>query len=201
MVRNVMFDFGGVLCRWDRHYVLSQFFAEQDIPVVEPSLFEHWLEMDAGTLEYGDYMRDALPRIPERLRPQAGRFFAGWYYAMTPIEDMWALVARLLARRVPLYLLSNGSKPYARRLHELCPLLDCFEAELVSADVRMMKPHADIYELAAREFGIVPAETVFIDDVQENVDGAIACGYRALRYTGDADALLAELESILASGN
>ena len=201
MVKNVMFDFGGVLCRWDRHYVLSQFFAEEDIPVVEPPLFERWLEMDAGTMEYEDYMREVTPRITERLRPQAGRFFQDWYYAMTPIEDMWVLVARLLARRVPLYLLSNGSKPYARRLHELCPLLDCFEAELVSADVRMMKPHADIYELAAREFGIDPAETVCIDAVQETVDGAIACGYRALHYTGDAAALLVELESLMAPGD
>lgn len=196
MVKNVMFDFGGVLCKWDGDYVLRKFYADDEVSVVKPLIFERWLEMDAGTLEYEDYMADVLSQMPEKLRDKTLHFFDGWFYAMIPLPDMWALVARLMARRVPLYLLSNGSKPYSERIHELCPLLTCFKGEIISADVRMMKPHRDIYELATQRFGINPAETVFIDDVQDNVDGAIACGFQALRFTGDADALLAQIEAL-----
>ncbi len=54
----------------------------------------------------------------------------------------------------------------------------------VSGEVRLIKPQREIYELHARNFGLEPAATLFIDDSAANVQGAIDAGWQAIHFTG-----------------
>ncbi len=61
-----------------------------------------------------------------------------------------------------------------------------------SCYVGLRKPDPAIYRRALDILGSAPNRTLFIDDRQENVDGATAAGIKAIRFTG-AEALKAEL--------
>jgi FMN phosphatase YigB (HAD superfamily) len=53
-LRNVIFDFGGVLIRWRPQEIIESFYSDEALrSQVREFVFEHpdWLEMDRGTLE------------------------------------------------------------------------------------------------------------------------------------------------------
>ena len=46
----------------------------------------------------------------------------------------------------------------------------------MSAEEKLLKPDPAIYRRLFERFDIRPEESFFIDDIQENIDGAKACG-------------------------
>jgi putative hydrolase of the HAD superfamily len=102
------------------------------------------------------------------------RMFAG--SAMD--EDMLALFRALHARGVPTGLLSNswgGSYP-----HELFG--DMFDAVVISAEIGMRKPEPRIFLHAAQLLGLEPAECIFVDDIQANIDAAEQIGFTGVLH-------------------
>jgi putative hydrolase of the HAD superfamily len=81
-------------------------------------------------------------------------------------------------------LLSNswGDTSYPRHLFP-----ELFDVVVISAEVGMRKPEQRIFRLAAERIGLEPAECVFIDDIQENVDAARAAGLVGVRHHTAAD--------------
>ncbi len=67
-----------------------------------------------------------------------------------------------------------------------------FEDIVVSGEIRALKPKPEIYRRLLDDNGLTAGDCLFIDDVQENVDGAKAVGMHAVRFT-DAAALRSEL--------
>jgi HAD superfamily hydrolase (TIGR01509 family) len=53
---------------------------------------------------------------------------------------------------------------------------------VLSYEVGLMKPDRRIYELTLRRFGLTAAQTVFVDDVLANVEGARAAGLHGIHY-------------------
>ncbi|MNL83850.1 hypothetical protein D3C87_2116170 [compost metagenome] len=49
-----------------------------------------------------------------------------------------------------------------------------------------------IYDRHAKDFGLVPANSIFIDDTMVNVEGARAAGWKAVQFT-DAETLKRDL--------
>ena len=192
-----MFDMGGVLAEFGWDAIFSHYFAPEDVPLAQSVILRKWRLMDGGMLDYDAYVAESAALLPERLRPNCARFFAEWITAMTPIEGVWALAARMKARGKGVYLLSNATVDFARRAPEVFPILRLFDGIIFSANIRMLKPDAEIYEYALEHFGIAASETLFVDDMSENVEGARRCGLHAHRFTGDVAALehaVAELE-------
>jgi putative hydrolase of the HAD superfamily len=64
-----------------------------------------------------------------------------------------------------------------------------------SCYVGLRKPEPAIYRRALDILGTDRERTLFIDDRQENVDGAAAAGMKAIRFTG-AEGLRAKLEKL-----
>ena len=58
-----------------------------------------------------------------------------------------------------------------------------FDPIITSYEAQSMKPHAGIYELAAKRVNLPPEEIFFVDDRAENVEGARKLGWQAVRYT------------------
>lgn len=75
--------------------------------------------------------------------------------------------------------------------------LEIFDATVISGDVGLHKPQAEIYELGAERIGVEPQACVFVDDLQENVAGAAAVGMAAILHREPATTV-AELENLFA---
>jgi HAD superfamily hydrolase (TIGR01509 family) len=70
------------------------------------------------------------------------------------------------------YVLSNWSAETFVGMKDDYPFLRSFNGLLISGEDNMMKPNAEIYELAIARFNLIPQETVFIDDKLENIEAA-----------------------------
>jgi putative hydrolase of the HAD superfamily len=92
---------------------------------------------------------------------------------------MSALVRRVNERGIRTALLSNSwGNTYPRDTWD-----GMFDDIVISGEVGLRKPEPEIFQLAAQRLGLEPAECVFVDDMQLNVDGARAVGMTAILHT------------------
>ena len=189
MIRNVIFDCGGVVCEYDAGVILSRFFAPEDRAEASAVIYRDWASLDAGA-DYGAYAAESVRMMPERLRETTRRFFDTWYRTQPPIESVWVLAARLKARGYGVYLLSNAPTVYADCIADVFPVIRMFDGMVISAPIRMVKPHADIFEYTLDRFGLKAEECVFVDDMEPNIEGARACGLHGWLFRDNADELL-----------
>ncbi|NUR98129.1 MAG: HAD family phosphatase [Kribbellaceae bacterium] len=92
---------------------------------------------------------------------------------------MAALVRRVNQRGFRTALLSNSwGNTYPRDTWD-----GMFDDIVISGEVGLRKPEPEIFRLAAGRLGLEPAECVFVDDLQQNVDGARAVGMTAILHT------------------
>jgi epoxide hydrolase-like predicted phosphatase len=73
---------------------------------------------------------------------------------------------------------------------------DVFDEMIISAEVGLIKPDPRIYRLALEKLGARPEETVFLDDVLVNVEGARSVGMNAIQFT-QPEKTLEELKQLL----
>jgi glucose-1-phosphatase len=102
-----------------------------------------------------------------------------------------------LKERFPLFLLSNTSELHLTYLTQNWDVFRHFQDGVYSFRARCAKPDRRIFEIAIKQFGLKPENTVYIDDLAPNVDAASSLGFEAIRYDlakhADFEKRLAEL--------
>ncbi|MGH7621048.1 MAG: HAD family hydrolase [Gemmatimonadaceae bacterium] len=88
-------------------------------------------------------------------------------------------------------VLSNADSSLPQRLREI-GIHDLFDVVICSAEVGLAKPEPRIYAIAAEQIGLPPAECVFIDDLEANVQAARDAGMRGVWFRIDRDDKLEE---------
>ena len=196
MIRNLIFDFGQVLVRFDADEMLSPYLSDpDDRKTVAPVLFDrlYWDRFDAGSMEEETALAEMLPRLPKRLQIPAEQAFRNWYFHLPPVDGMWDLVKRVKCNfGVSVYLLSNISKEFEKHASEF-PVLREMDGCVFSASSGFVKPSREIFAHLCETFGLVPDECLFIDDSPRNIAGAEAFGIHGYLFDGNA----AKLETVL----
>ena len=95
---------------------------------------------------------------------------------------MLDLLAELRAGGVRTAIVTNNVKALGawRQLADWDALVDVV---IDSCDVGMRKPEARIFRHACSKLGVEPANALFLDDMQANVDGAEAVGLAGMLVT------------------
>ena len=92
-------------------------------------------------------------------------------------------LAHRLSDKYRVHLLSNvGDLHWAHLMREY-GIHHIGHGALPSFLTGYMKPQREIYKEAERRFDLEPRSTVFIDDREENVDGARACGWEGIVHS------------------
>jgi epoxide hydrolase-like predicted phosphatase len=129
--------------------------------------------------------RDGTPVPAEGL---IDRMFAHFEHQ----PQMSALIRRAKSHGIKTALLSNSwGNTYPRETWD-----GMFDDIVISGEVGLRKPEPEIFRLAAERVGLEPAECVFIDDLDLNVEAARALGMTAILHTS-YDETRRELESLL----
>ncbi len=106
------------------------------------------------------------------------------YYAGDELNaEMVGLVRRAREQGMRIGMLSNAYcdlGPYLSRFG----VLELFDELVFSAVVGITKPDPAVYALACGKLGVPPERTLFIDDMERNVESARAWGMQALQYVG-----------------
>lgn len=199
MIRNIVFDMGNVLIRFDPVYFMDRagITDPKDRKLILNELFLsiEWAQMDEGTLTEKTAEPSILSRFPERLHDTVRSLLYSWAYPRDMIPGMEDLVRNLKTEGYGIYLLSNASTAQ----HEYWPRFTVsryFDGKLISCDVRMVKPNPGIYRKFTERFSLHPEECVFIDDSPANAAAAAACGWQGIVFHGDADELREKLHGM-----
>ncbi len=200
MIRNLVFDMGNVLIRFDPDFFMDRAgIRSADLRQrLWKELFHsvEWAQMDLGILTEESAEPLILVRFPEEERPTVSHLLWHWADDREQIPGMEEFLRELKEKGYRLFLLSNASvsqHDYWPRF----PVSRFFEGTLISCDVKVVKPCPEIYRLLTRKFSLLPEECLFIDDAPSNVAGAIACGWQGIVFQGDATELKQKIQKLL----
>lgn len=188
MIKNLLFDLGGVIMDLDRNRCVDAF-RKLGMADADDFLGVYGQKGDFLALERGDIGADEFHR---RIRPLFGhpvtdaeideafdKFLIG-----IPVHRLKAL-RDLRAKGYKVYLLSNTNPIMMEGFianefrKEGLEMADYFDGAVCSYVAHCYKPDREIFDYTCRECGIRPEETLFFDDSQANVDAARALGFMA----------------------
>jgi len=201
-VKNVVFDAGGVLLEWNPPRVIAELYPDPQVQAqIRQYIFEHpdWHEFDRGTLT-AESAPAHFSRLSGRSEDEVRHLLRITAESLTPIDGTIRLLEQLAAAHVNLYLLSNMPVSTYEILSRRHAFFDHFEHLVISGAILMLKPEPAIYKHLIETTGIVPAESVFIDDLQRNVIAARESGLHAIQFTSP-EACRAELRAYLPHAN
>ena len=197
MIKNILFDMGQVLIRFDQpHFIRRLGIEGDDVKLLMREVFRsvEWVQMDRGSLREEDAFRSISARLPQRLHDAAWKLICMWDRPILEIDGMYELVKELKDLGYGIYLLSNASV----RQHDYWPRIPAsrfFDGKLISADVHVIKPQPEIYRLCLEKFGLKAEECFFIDDAPANIEGALCCGIAGAVFHGDVKLLRGQLRA------
>lgn len=196
MIKNIVFDLGGVIFRIDKNQAIKRF---NEVGFDDAAAY-----LDAFTQVgiFGDLESGKIDaeQFRQRLSELAGKHLTlddcahGWqgYMAELPQRNLDKLI-ELRQRGFRLSLLSNTnpfmmqwarSDAFDGRGHGLDHY---FDALYLSYEMGVMKPDSRIFEMMIQGEKAEPQETVFIDDSAHNTQAAAAMGIHVLQPDNGAD--------------
>jgi 2-haloacid dehalogenase len=178
-LRAVVFDIGGVLLEWDPGLLYRDLIPDPD--ELDWFLSEEW----NGTLDVGRPFDEACAELSARF-PDHTALIHAWKRQDDMIAGEIAgtaeLVTRLHDAGIPLYLLTNMPADVFAARQERFPVLGRFDGAVVSGQEGVLKPSAEIFARLRDRFGLLPSETLVVDDLEVNLAGARAAGFQAHRF-------------------
>ncbi|HET9754063.1 MAG TPA: HAD family phosphatase [Myxococcales bacterium] len=183
MIDAVLLDLGNVLVFHDNALLFRRIGERAALPEAEVGrrlTGDLWTAINTGALDEEGIRHEMNQALGTRL--DAADFFQLFNSHFTVHEEVLPLVERLLGR-VKVALLSNTNAVHARWVRARLPLLERFDAVLLSNQEGLVKPDPAFYRRALDRLGTRPARTVFFDDVPEYVAAARALGIRAEVFT------------------
>jgi HAD superfamily hydrolase (TIGR01509 family) len=142
--------------------------------------------------------KSTLAQIHGRLLDTVGltlsysEFEAAWLEPYSEAMPGMADLFTTLSQHYRLALLSNIDRYYWEVVQAMHPELKCFDSLLLSCDLGLAKPDAEIFLHACRATGVAPSRCYFVDDTRVNVEAAKAVGMQTHWFRG-VDGLQREL--------
>jgi epoxide hydrolase-like predicted phosphatase len=192
-IRAVIFDFGDVLLRtedpsgrrkWEKYLGLPQ--GELSRLVFESDVADLSMVGKATEADVWKHVAATFSLNDDQLRELQHDFWSGDRIDARLVEFL-----RDLRPRYRTAILSNAW-PGARAVFtQTLGLGDVVDEMIISAEEGVAKPDTRIYRIAVRRLGVQTEETLFIDDLAENVRGAQAVGMRGVQFTSTEQTITA----------
>lgn len=188
MIKNLLFDLGGVIMNLDRDRCVRAFEAlgmrDADEFLGVYGQKGAFLALERGDIDADEFRREIRPLFDRDVTDEEIDSAFNQFLTGIPQERLRAL--RQLRKRYGVYLLSNtnpimmnGFIAEQFRQEEGMEMKDYFDGVVASYVAKCYKPDREIFDYACEKCGIKPEETLFFDDSQANVDAARALGFYA----------------------
>lgn len=187
MIKNIVLDIGMVLGHfcWEKVYTDIMRINGEDfdrlakVTVLSP----YWDEFDKGILTDEEITRKCVELSPadEKLIRE---FYSHLGEVVVDFDYAYDWVKNLKAAGFKVYLLSNfGKTAFERcRANGNLAFVDLVDGDFISYRYKMIKPDPVIYETFLKTYNLSGEESLFIDDRQVNVQGAIDVGMQAYLF-------------------
>lgn len=212
-IQAVVFDFGGVFTDSPFHAVHA--FGEDlgigaaEVTEIVFGSYEHdgdhpWHQLERGEITM-EQARDAILALGQQrdLNIDIYELFMRMAGNNAGADQRKPLVDRVRSLRDEGYttgIITNNVKEFGDGWRGLIPVDELFDFVVDSSSVGVRKPDPRIFDIAMGHLEGVPREAVvFLDDYQANVEAARGLGLRAITVGTDLDAVIAELDAMLAT--
>jgi putative hydrolase of the HAD superfamily len=198
VVRNVIFDLGGVVVDWNPDHIVARV---QPVPelrsALKEALFGHadWRLFDRGTLSEPELIERLQLRLGASLR-EVEAILDAVRNSLVEKPETLKLIRALQEKGTPLYCLSNMPASIYTHLRQRHSFWDAFSGIVISGQVQMMKPEPEVFLHLLAAFNLRAQESVFIDDLRANIESAKQVGLHAIWFK-DAAQCRRELQQIL----
>lgn len=187
-IRNIIFDLGGVIINLDQQRSIYEFNALSERPFEnvynsssQSGLFD---KLDKGQISTEDFFEILKKEIG--YSGETEPLLKAWNAMLLNIPEQRLDVLVNAKQNYSTFLLSNTCEPHIASFEEQLYLEhgvknfeDYFDKVYYSCRMGMRKPDKEIFETVLSQNGLLPEETVFIDDSEQHVKGAGACGINA----------------------
>ena len=197
MIRNIVFDMGGVLLDYNPPRFIDHLgVSPEDKKLLLREVFNtvEWVQLDRGSIEEASASAAMKKNLPVRLHGAVDRLLEWWKLELRPMEGMEALLAELKELGYGLYLLSNASVRQPEYFGQI-PGSRYFAGRVVSGFYKVLKPQREIFNILLREYELKAEECFFVDDFNANVEGARNLGMDGCVFNGDVPRLRQKLNA------
>ncbi|HPW89264.1 MAG TPA: HAD family phosphatase [Kaistella chaponensis] len=189
-IKNIIFDFGGVVMDWNPRYFFKDYFNDDEKMeyFLKNITTDEWnIEQDRGrTLAEGTAIQVAnFPEWEKEIRA----YYDNWTTMLkSEIADNVAVLRKLEHSEYELFGLTNWSAetfPYALENYDFFSI---FKGKIVvSGTEKLIKPNPEIWHVLLNRYQIKAEESVFIDDNFKNIEVAKSLGFICIHIKEDTD--------------
>ncbi len=183
-LKNIIFDFGGVLIDWNPIYLYGNVFdTEEEMNYFLENVCRYdWnVLQDAGrsVSEATSLLQKEHPKFSEQISYYYGR----WEEMLGGTIDENVKLIKPLKKRYKLYGLTNWSAETLPIAMEKYSFFKDLDGIVVSGDERVIKPDPKIYEILLNRYSIDAESSLFIDDNADNIETANKMGFKTVHFT------------------
>jgi len=198
MIRAVISDLGRVVLWFDNGVFLRKLAERAGRSFEEVKAIVHGdlaliRSFDRGAVTPAGFHARVTAAVGADMSYEA--FYAIYNDIFTPNPAAIEVLIRVKSAGSKVLLLSNTDPERFGFVRRRFPEIGLFDDLVLSYELGLLKPEPAIYLAAAERAGCPPVECVFIDDMEENVEGAIGAGLAGILYRPETD-LAAELERL-----
>jgi putative hydrolase of the HAD superfamily len=183
MIRNIIFDLGNVLLSWKpEEYLEKSNYSSQEIETILHDIFRSdiWMKLDNGDLT----TEQAIEKISLKStlsRDEIAGIFDKRIEILHPLTNNLKLLPLLKNRGFHLFYLSNFPNDLFEPVVERNDFFRYFDGGFISSDLGLSKPDIRIYKILLDKYSLKPEDTLFIDDLHDNIIAARQLGIRSLQ--------------------
>ncbi len=183
-IKAIVFDFGGVLLKWDPHKLYRRFFDQpgQIDQFLAEINFSSWnAEQDRGRpfAEGVAVLSSQFPQYAHLIRA----YYEHWEDSIVgPIPGTVDILNELKQAGYSLYGLSNWSIETYPRIQCKYDFFSVFDGTILSGNVKLIKPDPAIFNLTLKKINRTATECLLIDDSEANINTAKQIGFVTILF-------------------
>lgn len=174
IIKNIIFDIGNVILNFNVDDVLQKFTSdrnEQKFILDNIINSPEWL--GNALIDTGYITREnAIEIVKDRTNHVYDNLITDFWYNYNNFakvdENVLNLIKKLKNNNYKIYLLSNIN-PYTYEFVEKSGLFELVDGYVLSYQEHKVKPFVSIYMTLLERYNLIPSESVFIDDNQNNI--------------------------------
>lgn len=187
LIKNIIFDLGNTLIFFD----YSRFFngVSSYHPHLPDDLVLNYfrdnrldIHIGKGRMTVKDAFRDLKKRHDLSISfSDFHDLYRDIFWENTDMKNL--IEQKLLSSGLNLFMLSNVDASHINYINKKYPFVNHIKKRVLSYKVDSIKPEKKIYRHLIKEMKIIPEESVFIDDLKQNIAAAEELGINGIHYT------------------
>lgn len=190
MIKNVVFDIGNVIFNFNYKVFLNKYISDKEkCDFIEKNIINSPEWLGYSLLDTGYITKEAaISIVQDRTNHTDDDLIKDFWndYIKYGYVDrrMIELIKLLKEKEYNVYLLSNINEYTAEGIKD-SGLFEIVDGYVLSYLEHQIKPYDSIYKTLINRYNIVPSETIFIDDNENNIKTGNKLGFISLKVESD----------------